>query len=964
MEQLRLILTDFEFQPLAPRLLTIGSKLNAATSQEHVPEVERAIRVVEEKARYFVNTLPFKALAKLLKNHLICYVVQIMNFTVHPNSISPFLSPVTIVTGKQLGLNVHCRVPFGSFCQVPIEHKPLNSISQPRTLDAIALRPTGNHQGGYYFYHITSCDIIARRSWTVVPMSHTIIDLMNVRAMYDEQPHNPVSFVFRRHDWSILTSFDRDDSHLLNTYLDDEGAVGPGATPGALNVPIPDEPVPGANEGAVEGADHALNEGALEDLTPDPNLASEDDAIDETDSSDTELPHPNLRETHDANDELQHNDDVSYSSTNNNDNDSTNTSTNTTPTHDDDEVTSTSSNESTTELPHTDADDPSSQRDSTAKDSIQPDVTADNIIGHEPDDRPSIERYHMRGQVQPEEPSDFSSKYGFAFTQMSAREGLRRFGKLAADALIAEWIQLDRLNVFEGAFFSGVSREFRRKALRLVQLIKKKRCGKMKGRTCANGRKQRSYISKEDAKSPTVTGEGLILSCVTDVHEGRVVVTCDVPGAFLHSDVKETIYVVVDGALVDILIQSNKKYKKYVHITKDGKKLVYLKLRKTLYGTVTAARLFWENITEKLIKYGLELNPYDECVANALINGSQCTIAWHVDDLKISHKDESVINDILTYLSGFYGELSITKGNKHTYVGMDIECPGNGTVEIGMKHYLDEALEAFPDEITGTATSPAAEHLFDVDDTCEPLPESRRKILNSIVAKLLYVATKGRPDLYVPIAFLTSRVSKATTDDWKKLARLLSYIKHTRDLVLTLSAESLNIVKWYVDAAYGVRDDYKSQSGMVMTLGQGVLLGKSVKQKLNAKSSSEAEIIATSDAASQMLWAREFMDCQGYDIDKSILYQDNKSAILLETNGRLSCGKNNKHINIRYFFLKDRVNSGEMDIEYCPTNEMIADFFTKPLQGSKFTKFRDMILDIIPMNEEEILKAQNRSVLK
>lgn len=284
-------------------------------------------------------------------------------------------------------------------------------------------------------------------------------------------------------------------------------------------------------------------------------------------------------------------------------------------------------------------------------------------------------------------------------------------------------------------------------------------------------------------------------------------VTADVPGAFLHSDIKDIVYVVVDSALMDILMQSNKKYKKYVHITKEGKKLVYLKLRKALYGTVTAARLFWENITEKLVNYGFELNPYDECVANAMINGSQCMIAWHVDDLKINHKDESVINDILTFLAGFYGELSITRGNKHTYVDMDIEFPGNDTVEIGMKHYLNEALDAFPDEIKSTSTSPAAEYLFEVDEECELLPECHRKILHSIVAKLLYVATKGRPDLYVPIVFLTSRVSKANQDDWKKLARLLSYVKGTKALVLTLSVDSLNVVNWYVDAAYGVRDD-------------------------------------------------------------------------------------------------------------------------------------------------------------
>ena len=103
---------------------------------------------------------------------------------------------------------------------------------------------------------------------------------------------------------------------------------------------------------------------------------------------------------------------------------------------------------------------------------------------------------------------------------------------------------------------------------------------------------------------------------MTDAHEGRVVVTADVPGAFLHSNVRDTVYVVVNGSLVEILIRSNPKYKQFVHKTKDGKPLVYLKLRKALYGTITAAHLFWENITKKLINYGFTLNPYDQCVAN------------------------------------------------------------------------------------------------------------------------------------------------------------------------------------------------------------------------------------------------------------------------------------------------------------------------------------------------------------
>ena len=86
------------------------------------------------------------------------------------------------------------------------------------------------------------------------------------------------------------------------------------------------------------------------------------------------------------------------------------------------------------------------------------------------------------------------------------------------------------------------------------------------------------------------------------------------------------------------------------------------------------------------------------------------------------------------------------------------------------------------------------------------------------------------------------------------------------------------------------------------------------------------------------------MESQGYKIKKNILYQDNKSTILLEKNGKRSSSKRTRAVNIRYFFLTDQIEKGNLTVEYCPTAEMIGDFFTKPLQGAKFEKFRKLIM--------------------
>jgi hypothetical protein len=153
-----------------------------------------------------------------------------------------------------------------------------------------------------------------------------------------------------------------------------------------------------------------------------------------------------------------------------------------------------------------------------------------------------------------------------------------------------------------------------------------------------------------------------------------------------------------------------------------------------------------------------------------------------------------------------------------------------------------------------------------------------------------------------------------------------------------------------VDAAYGVRDDFKSQTGRTMMFGRGTIMGKSTKQKINTKSSMEAELIGASDMMPQILWTRYFILSQGLMVNKTILFQDNKSAILMEENGKLSSSQRTRHINIRYFFIKDRITSKEIEVQYCPTDNMLADFHTKPLQGTKFKQFRDMLLGLIPID--------------
>ena len=156
--------------------------------------------------------------------------------------------------------------------------------------------------------------------------------------------------------------------------------------------------------------------------------------------------------------------------------------------------------------------------------------------------------------------------------------------------------------------------------------------------------------------------------------------------------------------------------------------------------------------------------------------------------------------------------------------------------------------------------TPTALHLFEVNFECIKLDEKTTEKFHSIVAKLLFVSHRGRPDILVAIAFLTTRTSKEDQDDWKKLNRLMQYLNHTTGKVLTLSITSFNAIRWRVDASYATHNDMKSHTGAGMSMGRGLFYSKSSKQKFNSKISTEAELIGASDMTSQIIWTKMFLE--------------------------------------------------------------------------------------------------------
>jgi hypothetical protein len=195
---------------------------------------------------------------------------------------------------------------------------------------------------------------------------------------------------------------------------------------------------------------------------------------------------------------------------------------------------------------------------------------------------------------------------GIKKTQMSFKEGLRRYGRATEAALMAEFAQLESLDVYEAVNARFLTRAQRRAALRAINLIKEKRCGTIKGRTVADGRPQRTLYDKLETASPTIATDALILSIIIEAYEGRDVATADIAGAYLKALMKDFVLMRLSGETVRILCEMNPKHKPFV-VSKNGERVLYVGLLKALYGCVKSALLWYELFSSTLQEMGFTL---------------------------------------------------------------------------------------------------------------------------------------------------------------------------------------------------------------------------------------------------------------------------------------------------------------------------------------------------------------------
>ena len=314
----------------------------------------------------------------------------------------------------------------------------------------------------------------------------------------------------------------------------------------------------------------------------------------------------------------------------------------------------------------------------------------------------------------------------FQFAQRyTLNKSTMKFGNRARQAARSELLQLNKRMVFRPIHRDDITKEEMEKSMESLMFLTEKRDGTVKARACANGSVQREYVMRGKAASPTVISESGFITSTIDAKENRDVMACDIPNAFVQTEIKEQeigkrIIMKIRGSLLEILIEMDpEKYNEYV-VLEIGRRIVYVVMLKALYGMMMSSLLYYLKFRGDLEGIGFRVNPYDPCVANRIVRNRQHTVIWHVDVLKSSHVNSKVNDDFLNWLKKKYandgvGKVTVTRGKRHVYLGLTLFFLGEGKLKIDMVDYINKMCEEFPERLDGETKYPWTETLFSVD---------------------------------------------------------------------------------------------------------------------------------------------------------------------------------------------------------------------------------------------------------
>ena len=908
---------DIQFKAISDRK-NLSCNVNVVSRGEHVPEIERMIRVLKERARCYYSMLAkagITTIPRIMVMHLMRTVTFYLNAFVWRKGVSQVLPPSTVVEGIVLDYNKHFHVIPGEYLHT---YEGTTNTMRERTTSCLALGPSGNLQGGVRCYSLSTGKVLHRamRDITIMKMPVDAVRRLRYRTRKEKSVPGLVfgdrNNIDIPHDGVAGVENDNDDPDC-----DEHDLIPAPGNDDDDNTSHEDrqQETPIQIEARIEDDDHSDPMKKEEILLEEP--AEVLSAIMPEHRSD-EVGVPDLQVI-DSDEDSDDDSDEEYRTR----------SGRVSKPYDYAANFPTIYGESETII--------ASEESTDYDEQIEPLTTEEYQLYKE-----ALEWFEF----------DFNEIQAMVFKAetMSIQQGIKKFGETGKDSARKEIHNLTGNECFGEIEYSTITQQMKDQALPMLMFMIMKRNGNLKSRACANGSYQRVYTDKEDCSSPTPDFYAFKYIVAVIAKEGRDCATVDLPGFFLQTeqDKDKTILLKLTGSIALLLIETDPKWKRFL-VNEDGRNVIYVVCSKAIYGTMNAALLAYKKLAQLFRDWGFVMNLYDPCVWNLMVGTHQMTIMFHIDDLLMSHRRADVVTKYIKLLEQQYGKrdpLTVTRGLIHEYLGMTFDLRTKGEVALSQYDYIKKMHNRLPDEMKGRyRSSPAPADLFKQKENDTELGKDKQQLYHTITAETLWLSQRSRPDTQLATGYHCTRVKNPTESDWMKLTWEQQYIWATRFIPLIISITEDGAII-YIDGAHAIHTDARGHSGLYATMGKGAMINVSKKLGLNTLSSTETEVVSTGERLPKCIWFRYFRICQGDEPVEDVLMQDNKSAMILQRNWPFSTRKGSQHINVKYFFATDKIKSKEIKMIHCPTEEMIADYNSKPLQGKLFYDNRNQMMGL------------------
>jgi hypothetical protein len=401
----------------------------------------------------------------------------------------------------------------------------------------------------------------------------------------------------------------------------------------------------------------------------------------------------------------------------------------------------------------------------------------------------------------------------------------------------------------------------------------------------------------------------------------------DVKTAFLHGDLKEEIY-----------MEQPEGY-----VVKGKEDYVY-RLKKSLYGLKQAPRQWYKKFESVMIQQGYKKTTSDHCVFMKRFSDDDFIILLlYIDDMLIVGQNSSRINNLKKELSKSFAMKDL--GSAKNLLGMQIVRDRDAKkLWLSQEKYIEKVLERFQMNKAKSVSTPLALHFKLSSSQCpsndEEKEDMQRVPYASAVGSLMYAMVCTRPDIAHAVSVVSRFQSNPGREHWNAVKWVLRYLRGISSLKLCFGTGKSELCGYTDSDMAGDFDSRKSTSGYMITFAGGAVAWQSKLQKCVALSTTEAEYIAATEACKELLWMKKFVRELGFTQETYVLFCDSMSAIHLSKNSTFH-GRS-KHIDVRYHWIRDVLESKLLVLEKIHTDDNGADMFTKILPRGKFEDCRSI----------------------